>query len=121
MPVDKTAAAEALLGDGYRVIPSFLDATDLRLLTQDIEALLSSPRGASMCRPGLIPLRWNDAIVARILQPARPARVLRDALRARRRHAADRRAIKPPRATVAKRTELPTGRLALSALIGGTR
>jgi len=30
MPVDQTAAAEALLGDGYRVIPSFLDATDLR-------------------------------------------------------------------------------------------
>jgi Phytanoyl-CoA dioxygenase (PhyH) len=83
MPMDKTAAAEALLDDGYRVIPSFLDATDLRLLTQDVEVLLSSPRGASMCRPGLIPLRWNDAIVARILQPARPARVLRDALRAR--------------------------------------
>jgi len=80
MPPIRTAATEEFLWDGYRVIPSFLHTADLRVLTRDVEALLSSPRGESVCRPGLIPLRWNDAIVARVLQRARHVRMLREAL-----------------------------------------
>src|SRR2546426_12402911 len=56
MLLNEIPAAEALLRDGYTVMPSFLQAGDLQVLTQEVEAFLSSPGVEAMCRPGLFPL-----------------------------------------------------------------
>jgi hypothetical protein len=70
---------------GYSVIPSFLEAGELPRLLDGIEAVLASPQHCGMSRPGndLVPLRWNDDLVARILQLERRLRLLRDVVRPR--------------------------------------
>ena len=78
MLLNEIPAAEALLRDGYTVMPSFLQAGDLQVLTQEVE--VSSPDVEAMCRPGLFPLRWNDTIVASILRSERHVRSLCAAL-----------------------------------------
>ena len=72
--------AEALLCDGYTIISSFLTADDLRVLTEEVEQFLASADVDVICRPGLFPLRWNDAIVARVLRSERHMRSLRASL-----------------------------------------
>ncbi len=82
MLLDEKPAAEALLRDGYTVIPSFLQADDVEVLSQTVGAFLASPGVDAMCRPGLFPLRWNDPIVARVLRSAPHVDAVRAALRA---------------------------------------
>lgn len=69
---------------GWSVIPSFLGASDLAALAAAVDAVLAGPRHPGMSRPGndLVPLRWNDAIVARILGSEGRIQQLHDLLHA---------------------------------------
>jgi hypothetical protein len=55
--------------DGYALLKGFLTAEELRLLGPEIDAVHAAPRGPSCERPNntLVPLRWDDAIVSRVL------------------------------------------------------
>ena len=55
--------------DGYAVLERFLDAAETSTLRADIERLLVSPHGQSCERPHntLVPLRWNDVVIGRVL------------------------------------------------------
>jgi hypothetical protein len=70
---------------GYHVIPSFLDAQDLAVFAEGLVAVLARPEHLGMSRPGndLVPLRWNDAIVARVLASPSHLRRLSETLGAR--------------------------------------
>ena len=58
-----------LLRDGYALLDGFLDATEIPAVRADIERLLRAPRDPSCERPHntLVPLRWDDPIVDRLL------------------------------------------------------
>jgi phytanoyl-CoA dioxygenase PhyH len=65
--------------NGWDLIPGFLDQTEVGRTAASLNEVLSLPRPPCMTRPGndLVPLRWNDRIVARILDsPWRMQRVL---------------------------------------------
>jgi ectoine hydroxylase-related dioxygenase (phytanoyl-CoA dioxygenase family) len=55
---------------GYGVIPGFLDTRDLRVFTDGLAAALRAPPHPGMSRRGndLVPLRWDDPIVAHLLR-----------------------------------------------------
>ncbi|HVX92435.1 MAG TPA: phytanoyl-CoA dioxygenase family protein [Xanthobacteraceae bacterium] len=78
------SSAAAFLESGYGVIPAFVEAEELGPLSACVESALAQPRHAGMSRPGndLIPLRWNDAIVAHMLRSPRRLRRLAELLRA---------------------------------------
>jgi hypothetical protein len=69
---------------GWGVIRSFLEPSELGPITASLSEVLLLPRSPCMSRPGndLIPLRWNDAIVARILGSKKRVQRLRDLLQA---------------------------------------
>jgi hypothetical protein len=77
-------SAAAFLESGYGVIPAFVEAGELGPLSTCVEGALAQPRHAGMSRPGndLIPLRWNDAIVAHMLNSPRRLRRLAELLAA---------------------------------------
>jgi hypothetical protein len=62
-------AARAFADDGYAVLGRFLDRDELVRLRAEVERALAGPRDPSCDRPHntLVPLRWDDAIVERVL------------------------------------------------------
>ncbi|ARQ00064.1 phytanoyl-CoA dioxygenase family protein [Pseudorhodoplanes sinuspersici] len=67
---------------GFALIPSFLALRDVSALRAAVDKTLTAPRHAGMSRPGndLLPLRWDDAIVARCLGSPRCMALLRSVL-----------------------------------------
>jgi ectoine hydroxylase-related dioxygenase (phytanoyl-CoA dioxygenase family) len=63
-------AAEAFEREGYAVLGGFLDATEVAELREAIDQALTAPRAGACARPHhtLLPLRWDDAIVDRVLR-----------------------------------------------------
>jgi ectoine hydroxylase-related dioxygenase (phytanoyl-CoA dioxygenase family) len=55
--------------EGFTLLPGFVGTDELDALTSAIETVLALERPPCMQRPGndLVPLRWNDTIVASIL------------------------------------------------------
>jgi hypothetical protein len=62
--------SNSFIADGYYMIPNFIEANELTLLGQAVDAVLVQPTHLGMSRPGndLAPLRWNDEIVSLILR-----------------------------------------------------
>ena len=67
--VGPPSRSRPLLRDGYALLDGFLDATEIPAVRADIERLLRAPRDPSCERPHntLVPLRWDDHIVGRVL------------------------------------------------------
>src|ERR1035437_95749 len=67
---------------GYKIIRSFVDSDELPFLREKVEQGLTVPPQPGCSRPGndLHPLRWNDEIVAYLLQSARRLQRLREIL-----------------------------------------
>ena len=59
----------SLLRDGYAVLGRLLDERELEAAREDVERALSVPRALSCERPHntLVPLRWDDALVDRVV------------------------------------------------------
>jgi ectoine hydroxylase-related dioxygenase (phytanoyl-CoA dioxygenase family) len=55
--------------DGFTTIPAFFDEPDLQEIDKEVQRQLCLPRDPIMNRVGndLVPLRWNDPIVTRLL------------------------------------------------------
>jgi hypothetical protein len=70
--------------NGWTVIRNFLAPDELGSLTGSVNNALRLPRPSCMNRPGndLVPLRWNDDIVARMLSAKARLQRLRDLLQA---------------------------------------
>jgi ectoine hydroxylase-related dioxygenase (phytanoyl-CoA dioxygenase family) len=70
---------------GYGVLPSFLGARDLRVLADGLAAALRAPPHPGMSRRGndLVPLRWDDPIVAHVLRSRPHLAALADLIGAR--------------------------------------
>ena len=62
----------SFLADGYCVIPDFIKADELSLLSRAVDAVLIQTTHPGMSRPGndLAPLRWSDEVVTLILRSA---------------------------------------------------
>jgi hypothetical protein len=77
-----TTAAAAFLESGYGIIPAFLEPHELACLGAQVERMLSQPRHPGMNRPGndLVPLRWDNDIVAHILRSPRRLQLLAEML-----------------------------------------
>jgi ectoine hydroxylase-related dioxygenase (phytanoyl-CoA dioxygenase family) len=71
-----------LQADGWALLPRFVDADELGPLASAVDAVLSLERPTCMQRPGndLVPLRWNDAIVAALLGNERRLAAIDDVL-----------------------------------------
>src|ERR1700730_16627382 len=69
---------------GWGVIRGFLDSSELGAVAASLNEVLLLPRPPCMTRPGndLIPLRWSDAIVTRILGSKKRVQRLRDLVEA---------------------------------------
>ena len=54
---------------GWDIIRQFLDPSELETIVAGMDHVLAAPRPSCMDRPGnsLVPLRWNDTVVASIL------------------------------------------------------
>jgi hypothetical protein len=65
-----TSDSASFAANGYAVLRSFLDAAEVDVLEAAVESELSFPGHSGMSRPGndLVPLRWNNPIVAPILR-----------------------------------------------------
>lgn len=70
--------------DGFAVIEGFLDADEVAALSSDLGQALRRPAGPSCKRPHntLVPLRWSDPPVARVLASARRMERLRETVAA---------------------------------------
>lgn len=68
--------------DGFAVLEGFLSRSELADLQVGVESLLRRPVDPSCVRPNntLVPLRWNDHLVQRVLGSERRAERLCDAL-----------------------------------------
>ena len=77
-------AAQNFLKQGYDVLPAFIEAHELASLQYDVDKIASSVPDPVMTRPGnhLFPLRWNDPIVARLLNSPRRRALLHNVLQA---------------------------------------
>jgi ectoine hydroxylase-related dioxygenase (phytanoyl-CoA dioxygenase family) len=75
----------AFLADGFVRLPQFVEDRELGALAAAVDAVLALDRPPCMERPGndLMPLRWDDAIVATILGSTRRIAAIEAALRAR--------------------------------------
>jgi len=75
----------AFLADGFVRLPQFVEAHELCALAAAVDAALALDRPPCMERPGndLMPLRWDDAIVATMLGSARRIAAIEATLRAR--------------------------------------
>jgi hypothetical protein len=64
------------------MLPSYLNAPELQLVIEAVDHALSSARHTGMSGPGndLVPLRWNDPVIAAILRSERHIDRLRDLL-----------------------------------------
>jgi hypothetical protein len=62
-----------LLRDGYAVLEGFLGSDEVLALRPEVEGCLRAPHGPSCERPNntLVPLRWDDSIVERVLASKR--------------------------------------------------
>jgi len=69
MPEAVPPEAEAFLHRGYAVIQGFLGSAEVAAMRAEVERCLTSSRGLACERPHntLVPLRWNDRLVARML------------------------------------------------------
>ena len=67
---------------GYSILTSFVEQHELASLRACVDEIASLPPDPIMARPGnhLFPLRWNDAIVARLLNSSRRRAALQNAL-----------------------------------------
>jgi hypothetical protein len=65
---------------GYAVIPSFVAADEIAALRTEVDAVFAAPSHVGMSRPGndLLPLRWSDSPVARLLGSRRRIGLLGD-------------------------------------------
>ena len=65
-----------LLREGYAVLDRFLGRDELTALRPEVQARIAAPAGPSCERPHntLVPLRWNDVIVGRVLSSQRRRR-----------------------------------------------
>ncbi|MDQ8731743.1 phytanoyl-CoA dioxygenase family protein [Bradyrhizobium sp. LHD-71] len=71
--------------EGWALLPRFLDASGLAELAPAVDRVLALQRPSCMQRPGndLVPLRWNDEIVASVLGAEHLIAAIRDLLRTR--------------------------------------
>jgi hypothetical protein len=71
--------------EGFALLPQFVDAGELGALAAAVDCVLALDRPPCMQRPGndLVPLRWNDAIVALVLGDDRRIAAIDAALRPR--------------------------------------
>jgi hypothetical protein len=65
----ESEAARAFANDGYVVLGRFLDRGEVVALRAEVERALAAPRDPSCERPHntLVPLRWDDAVVDRVV------------------------------------------------------
>jgi hypothetical protein len=77
-------AAQNILNHGYEMLPAFVEPHELASLRYDVDQTASSAPDPVMARPGnhLFPLRWNDPVVARLLNSARRRALLQNVLQA---------------------------------------
>lgn len=77
--------ASSFQSAGWSRLPGFVDASELAALTAAADHVLAQERPPCMQRPGndLVPLRWNDAIVATLLARQRRMARLTAAIAAR--------------------------------------
>src|SRR5262245_46370099 len=70
--------------DGWVVIPGFLDAEELASVRENLASSLPGREPTCVRQPGndLLPLRWDDVVVANILRSRRHVQQIRDALAA---------------------------------------
>jgi hypothetical protein len=82
---DDDPQADPFASRGWALIRHFLDPSELQQTIADVSNVILLPRQSCMNRQGndLIPLRWNDTIIARILHSPPRVQRLRDLLRAR--------------------------------------
>lgn len=80
----RTEAELDFQSGGCGVIRSFLSPGELGQIATSLNEVLLVPRPPCMSRPGndLVPLRWSDTIVARILGSTKRIEQLRDLLQA---------------------------------------
>ena len=78
------ADATQFAADGWALLPQFIRADELSALAAAVEDVLVLERPPCMQRPGndLVPLRWNDRIVATILGDDRRIAALEALVRA---------------------------------------
>lgn len=71
--------------EGWALLPHFIDASELAELVPAVDHVLALERPPCMQRPGndLVPLRWNDEIVATVLGAERRIAAIRELLDAR--------------------------------------
>jgi hypothetical protein len=76
--------ARDFLGQGYGVLPALVERDELASLRREVGRIASSAPDPVMARPGnhLFPLRWNDPIVARLLNSPRRRALLQGILQA---------------------------------------
>lgn len=67
---------------GYAVIPCFVAPDEIAALRDEVEEAFAAPHHSGMSRPGkdLLPLRWNDAPVGRLLGSRRRIDLLGEVL-----------------------------------------
>lgn len=77
-------AARDFLKQGYGVLPGFVEEHELAGLYGEVDRIASSAPDPVMARSGnhLFPLRWNDPIVARLLNAPRRRTLLQNVLQA---------------------------------------
>jgi hypothetical protein len=70
--------ARAFERDGYAVLGRFLEPRELAALRDEVDQALAAPRDPSCERPHntLVPLRWDDAVVDRVLSDGARSRRL---------------------------------------------
>lgn len=70
--------------DGFTVVEQLLEAGEMRAVRDEVESVLAKPVPPGCERPHntLVPLAWEDPLVARVLGSARRRETLRAALRA---------------------------------------
>src|SRR5262245_53273089 len=73
---------EAFGRDGFVVLERWISPSEREALQAEIDTLLMAPHESGCARPNnvLLPLRWNDTTVRRLLESEHRVQVIRDAV-----------------------------------------